>query len=93
MLGLGVNSLFEIDSKKRTSTASTRPQTTAASLYQFQQSEGAVSRKPFKTFYTQAQDNEVDYERKNKFQGKSSYLAYVPANNNVNERIMESKWF
>lgn len=56
-------------------------------------SEGAVSKKPFSCFYTQAEDNKVDFERVNKFYGKSNYQAYVPSKNNVSERIMESAWF
>lgn len=58
---------------------------------------GAVESKPFKSFYTSVEENEDDrlvkYERVNQFAGKSSYLSYKPAKGNVDEQIMETKWF
>jgi hypothetical protein len=53
-----------------------------------------VDIKPFSTFYTSTEPSENKiYERVNKFHGKSSYLSYIPAKKNVEEKIMEAAWF
>lgn len=77
-------------------TDSTRPATTVASqLSYLKMKEDAAEKKSFNTFYAvypTAEDNKVKFERVNKFAGKSSYLSYVPAKKNTDERVMEAAW-
>ena len=44
-------------------------------------------------FQFNAEKSEVKFERQNKFSGKSNFLSYIPAKNNVDERKMEAVWF
>jgi hypothetical protein len=95
MLSLGVNSVFEIQALSA-GTDSTRPSSTVASqLSNFQVREGAIEKKPFKTFYTNSEkeENKVTFERQNKFAGKSNFMSYIPASKHLDERVMEAKWF
>lgn len=99
LLSLGVNSVYELQAISANNISdSTRPTSTMASqISNFQIRENAVETKPFKTFYTSTEEideeRKVKFERINKFSGKSSYLSYKPARKNVDEQIMETKWF
>jgi len=50
----------------------------------FSQTEGAVRKKPFKTFYTDGEVG-VAFEDKNRFEGKSNYFSYIPTGEPVED--------
>lgn len=61
----------------------------------FQQTEGAIFKPPYKTFYTSKEDNlikDVKYTTTNKFEGKSSYFSYYPTNE-LHEQKLEQVWW
>jgi hypothetical protein len=56
----------------------------------FAQSEGAVRKHPFKTFYTTS--DPVYFDTKNTFEGRSNYQQYYPSGE-ATEQKLEQMWF
>lgn len=57
----------------------------------FTQTEGATYKPPFKTFYTNG-DQEAKFTTTNKFEGRSNYFAYYPTTD-IKEQQLEQIWF
>ena len=57
----------------------------------FGQTEGATFKPPFKTFYTNA-DQEVKYTTTNKFEGGSNFYSYFPTTDLKEQRLEQIWW-
>ena len=77
LTGAGLNDPFVFDPEEHTVSTETRASTTMRTTKPWAQSEGAIRKHPFKTFYTTS--DPVYFDQKNTFEGRSNYNCYYPS--------------